>query len=105
VSAVHLAALVLLWLGVAVMVFACLGVALFPDVWAKLHALSAFTSAGALLTGIAIAVQEGPGHTGGTVAFIAFVLLVSGPIITSATARTAQVRTGGRPPVHEDGEP
>lgn len=98
-SALHLAWLVLLWLGVAIVVLSCVAMVAFRGVYAKLHAVAPATSLGALLIGVALALQSGPGHTGGKQLFTVVVLLVTGPVVAAATARAAHLRSGGRPPV------
>lgn len=83
----------LLWLGVAAVALASLAVVVFPGVYGKLHGMTPATSVGAVFIGVAIALHEGPGHAGGTVAFVTVTMLVTAPVMATATARAAELRS------------
>lgn len=93
-SAGHVAALVLLWAGIAVIVLSCLGPLTVRRVYVRLHFLTPVTSIGAPLTGLALAVTNGWGLTTAEVLFTVFVLTLTGPVLESAAGRVAAQREG-----------
>lgn len=93
-SAGHVAALVLLWAGIAVTVLACLGALTTRRVYVRLHFLSPATSIGAPLAGLALAVANGWGLTTAQDLFIVFILAITGPALETATGRMAAQREG-----------
>jgi multisubunit Na+/H+ antiporter MnhG subunit len=84
-------AVTLMACGVAVEVFACLGVALMPNALARLH-YAAVSSLAALLIAAALIVQEGLVQISGRAVLLAALLLVSNPVVTHVTARAIDLR-------------
>lgn len=93
-SAGHVAALVLLWAGIAVTVLSCLGALSARRVYFRLHYLSPATSIGAPLAGLALAVANGWGLTTAGILFIVFLLAITGPVIEASTGRATAQRDG-----------
>ncbi len=93
-SAAHLAALTLLWAGVAVVVASSFAMLLFRDTLQRLHYLSPVTSFGAPLIGLSLAVENGWGLTTAQILLITFFVVVTGPVLGSATARLAAQQRG-----------
>ncbi len=94
----HVIALVLLSIGVAVMVLSCLGMLLLPGAYEKLHAAAPASSLGAMLVGVALAIEVATFSPAFKDVFTVAVLAVTGPVVTTATARAvrARDRTAGR---------
>ena len=91
-SARHLAADVLLVLGVAAQLICTLGVLLMRDTFDRLHYASAGTTLGPLFIGTAVVVRETISAAGlSTIVAVALVFLLGSPL-TVATARAAQRR-------------
>ncbi len=86
-TAARAASLVLLWAGVGVIVASSLAMLLFGDTLQRLHYLSPVTSLGAPLIGLSLAVANGWGLTTALVLVITFFVVVTGPVLGSATAR------------------
>ncbi|MDI2125371.1 cation:proton antiporter [Yinghuangia seranimata] len=84
----HVAALVLLVLGVAALLLASLAAVVLPGPYARLHALSAASTLGAPLCMLAVAVETGPGRAALKLVFIGVVLAVGGTVGTTALGRT-----------------
>lgn len=93
-SAGHVASLVLLWTGIAVTVLSCLAAMRVRRVYVRLHYLSPLTSIGAPLVGLALAVANGWGLTTAQDLFIVFLLVITGPVLESATGRMSAQREG-----------
>lgn len=93
-STLHLIALVLLWLGTAVIVVAALGSLLMHSLYARLHFLTPITTVGAPLIGIGLAVDSHSGLAAGEYLLIVAVMAVSGPALEAATGRVTAQREG-----------
>lgn len=93
-SASELAASVLLWCGVALLLVSVLGVVVMRGVFDKLHYVAP-SSLGALLVTAAIMVRESWSLIGMKAILTAVFLLVSGPVLAHATARSARVHEHG----------
>jgi len=81
--------------GVAIQVFACLGVVLMRDALDRLHYVGASAIGVALLTA-AILVSEGPSLIGLKALLTAAFLLVTGPVLAHATARAIHLHREAR---------
>jgi monovalent cation/proton antiporter MnhG/PhaG subunit len=80
---------ILLALGVALELIACLGVAAMKGTYDRLHFVAPSTF-GAVLVAAAVWVREGPSIIGLKAALIAAFLLVAAPALAHATARAAR---------------
>ncbi|AHE67233.1 cation:proton antiporter [Legionella oakridgensis] len=87
---------VLLFLGIAIECLSCIGLFIMPTAYARLHYLSPATSLGALLIGVAILLKEGFNQQGIKTIVVILLLILMGPILTHATARTIHIRTHKR---------
>jgi multicomponent Na+:H+ antiporter subunit G len=90
----HLAALVLLVLGCAALLLSVVGLLALPKPLARLHALSAASSGGLPLVGIALAVDTGPGRSAVKLLVIAAIVAVGGPVTTMAIGRLVAQHEG-----------
>jgi multicomponent Na+:H+ antiporter subunit G len=72
--------------GVAIQVFACLGVVLMRDALDRLHYVGA-SALGITLVAASVIVAEGPSLIGLKALLTASFLLVTGPVLAHATAR------------------
>lgn len=88
----HGIALVLLIVGVAVLVLSCLGVLLAPGAYEKLHFAAPASSLGGVLVGTALAVEAGAVSDGFKEMLTVLVLAITGPVVTTATARAVRAR-------------
>ena len=87
---------VLVGAGVAVQVFACLGVLLMRDAFDRLHYVGT-SAVGVPLVCAAVIVAEGPSVIGLKALLTAAFLLLTGPVLAHATARALYLhRRGGR---------
>jgi multicomponent Na+:H+ antiporter subunit G len=80
---------VLLALGTATVLISCVAVLRLPGLPAQLHGLAPAGTLGAPLLCLGVAVDEGIGRSAGKALIVAFVLLVTGPVAATVTARTA----------------
>ncbi len=84
----HAIALSLVGLGTAVVVLAVIGaVTIGPDLLKRLHYLTPITSLGVPLICAGLCVENGWGMTAGQIIVIGVLLLVTGPILGSATGK------------------
>ena len=90
----HLAEYVLLALGVGIEVLSAVGVLAMRSVYDRLHYVGT-ASVGAALVCVAVTVRESFSLIGNKTLLIAFFLIVSGPVLTHATARVARIRERG----------
>lgn len=88
----HAIALVLLIAGVAVLIMSCLGVLLVPGAYEKLHFAAPASALGSVLVGVALAVEVATVPAAFKDVFTVLVLAITGPVVTTATARAAQAR-------------
>jgi multicomponent Na+:H+ antiporter subunit G len=84
-------AVTLMACGVAVQVLACLGVALMPNAFARLH-YTAPSSVAAVLIAAGLIVQEGLVQITGRAVLLAALLIVANPVLAHVTARAIDVR-------------
>ncbi|WP_255952075.1 monovalent cation/H(+) antiporter subunit G [Streptomyces odontomachi] len=90
----HLAALVLLAAGCAVLVLSSVAFVRLPGPYARLHALAPAGSLGAPLVALAAAVQTGPGRAAVKLLLIGLLLAAGGSVCAMAAGR-AQARRDG----------
>jgi monovalent cation/proton antiporter MnhG/PhaG subunit len=88
----HIIALVLLVAGVAVILLSCLGVLVAPGAYEKLHFAAPASSLGGLLVGAGLAVEAAAFTPAFKDVFTVIVLAVTGPVVTTATARAIRAR-------------
>lgn len=88
----HIIALVLLVAGVTVIVLSCLGVLVVPGAYQKLHFAAPASSLGAVLVGAGLAVEAAVFTPAFKDVFTVLVLAVTGPVVTTATARAVRAR-------------
>jgi len=94
VSASHAIATVLLIAGVALQLFAVLGMTVMRDVFDRLHYVG-LAGYGALLIGIAILVRESFSLVGDKALATGAVLVLVGPVLVHTTARSFRTREAG----------
>jgi multicomponent Na+:H+ antiporter subunit G len=97
----HVVEYVLLALGVGIQVLSAVGVLAMRSVYDRLHYVGSGSVGGALVC-IAVTVRESFSLIGNKTLLVAFFLLVSGPVLTHATARAARVRERGEWKVTDD---
>ena len=93
-SAAGWVARVLLVLGVAIELFAVLGLVVMRDVYDRLHYVG-LAGYGALLIGVAIVVRESWSLIGDKALATAAILLLVGPALVHTTARSCRTRQHG----------
>lgn len=93
-------------LGVSVLIVAasCLGVLVTPNVFDRLHFLGPASALAPVLVAIAVLLDESLSVASMKPIIVAVVLMLTGPILTHATARAARVRQFGHwvPPDNEE---
>jgi multicomponent Na+:H+ antiporter subunit G len=94
VSFSHIVATVLLVLGVALQLFAVLGLMVMRNVFDRLHYVG-LAGYGALLVGIAILVRESWSLIGDKALATGAVLVLVGPVLVHATMRSLRTRERG----------
>jgi multicomponent Na+:H+ antiporter subunit G len=100
VSARDVVVYVLLAAGVGIEVIAALGVATMSTTYDRLHYVGA-APFGALLVALAVLVRDSFSLIADKALLVALFMLVSGPIMTHATARAARIREHGHWTVQE----
>ena len=85
---------VLLVLGVALQLFACLGLIVMRDSFARLHYLAP-SGFGVVAIAAAILVEESFSVIGDKAIATAAVVLLTGPVLAHVTARSARIRRLG----------
>lgn len=96
----HVAEYILLILGVGITALSAIGILAMRSVYDRLHYVGS-GSVGAALVCVAVTVRESFSLIGDKTLLIAFFLLISGPVLTHATARAARVRERGQWKVQE----
>jgi multisubunit Na+/H+ antiporter MnhG subunit len=94
VSAWHLISLVLLIVGAGLEVVAVIGVTVMRDVFDRLHYVS-LAGYGALLIGVSILCTESFSLIGDKALLTGGLLVVIGPVLVHATARSMRIRMRG----------
>ncbi len=92
----EIASMVLLAIGVALELLACLGVLVMDNVYDRLHYSGLASLLGPIFIAAAVLLVEAVSMAGIQMILIAATLVVSGPILTHALARTARVRQHGQ---------
>lgn len=83
----------LLVLGCAAVLLSCIAVLRLPGLPSQLHGLAPAGTIGAPLLCLAVALEEGVGRSAGKALMVAVVLVVTGPVTATVTARSgAQAR-------------
>ncbi len=90
-TAAQIAQTALLALTVAACGCAGLGILLMRTVYARLHYVGLVTTIAATPCAVAVTVAEGIWPSGAKALLIALVMIVTGPVVTHATARAARV--------------
>jgi multisubunit Na+/H+ antiporter MnhG subunit len=90
----HIAELVLLSLGAALVVLCALGLVLVGEPFVRLHFIAPAATIAAPLVCVAVMLDQGHTRTTAKVAFIAVVLVVTQPVVTTATGRAIAVARG-----------
>lgn len=90
-----IAAAVLLALGVGIELLCCLGLLLMENVYDRLHYLGPATILGPIAIAAAVVLEEALSTAGIKALLIAGVLIVTGPVLTHATARAIRTRQFG----------
>jgi multicomponent Na+:H+ antiporter subunit G len=90
----HLAGTVVLIAGCSLEVLAVLGLVVMRDVYDRLHYVG-LAGYGALLVAVAIVVRESFSLIGDKALLAAGVLVILGPLLTHATARSLRIRERG----------
>ena len=93
-SARHILADVFLWLGVVLILIACLGVMVMRSAYDRLHYSSPATL-GVLCVAVAVLIQESFSLVADKALLVALLMLGASPLLTMATARAARVRERG----------
>ena len=100
----HDIALVLVGIGTAVTVAACLGaVAMRSSAFDRMHFITPITSVGCPLVAVGLSVEQGWGLTTASILIVAALLFMAGPVLEAATGR-AMAQIEGRLPVEEGPE-
>jgi multicomponent Na+:H+ antiporter subunit G len=84
-----------LLLGVAIELLCCVGMLVAKDVFDRLHFLGPACTLGPLFIAAAIVVREGLSLSGNKALIVAVVIIVTSPVLTHATARSARTRMSG----------
>lgn len=84
---VAVAAAVLLWLGVAVLLLSCVGAVAARDVRDRLHHVALAAVVGAPLVALSLALTAGSWRSGLKLLLIAGLLIATAPATSAATAR------------------
>jgi multicomponent Na+:H+ antiporter subunit G len=79
----------LLVLGCLCVLLSCVAVLRLPGLPAQLHGLAPAGTLGTPLICVAVAVDEGIGRSAGKALMVAVVLLITGPVAATVTARSA----------------
>jgi len=81
--------------GVAVLVFACVGVLVMPKALARLHYVSV-APLGVVLVVVAVLVRDGASLIAVKAICVGVFLVVTGPVLSHATARAIHIRAERR---------
>ena len=81
--------------GVAIALFSTIGILVMEDINEKLHYLAPSAALSVALIAVAIALQEGASQATVKTVLCAFILFVTNPVLTHATARATLIRRFG----------
>lgn len=87
----------LLWLGVVLELLCCAGVLVMRTAYARLH-FTAPAGLGVAAVALAILVRQGFSLMGDKSLLVAFVVLVTAPVVSHAIARAVWIRNGRERP-------
>ncbi len=93
-SARHILADVFLWLGVVLILLACLGVVVLRSAYDRLH-FSSPATLGVVAVAVSILIQESFSLIADKALLIAALVLLGSPLLTQATGRATRVRERG----------
>lgn len=93
-SARHVAAEVLVWIGVALILIACLGMVAMRSAYDRLH-FSGPAILGVMFVAASVVVKESFSLIGNKSVLIAVLVLLGSPLITQASGRVARIRERG----------
>jgi monovalent cation/proton antiporter MnhG/PhaG subunit len=93
-TARHVIAEVLLWIGVAFNLIAAIGVLVMRNAYDRLH-FPAVATLGAVLVAASVLVEKSFSLLGDEAAVAAVFLLMTSPVLTHATARALRIDTQG----------
>ncbi len=93
-SARHVAAEVLVWIGVALILIACLGMIAVRSAYDRLH-FSSPAILGVIFIAASVVVKESFSLIGNKSVLIAVLVLLGSPLITQASGRAARIRERG----------
>jgi monovalent cation/proton antiporter MnhG/PhaG subunit len=101
----HVIAVVLLWVGVGLILIACLGVVVARSAYDRLH-FSSPAILGVAFVAASVLVQESFSLIGDKAVLIAVLMIVGSPLVTQAIGRAARLQEHGdwRPVPGEDVE-
>jgi multicomponent Na+:H+ antiporter subunit G len=94
VTARHVIAMTLLWIGVGWNLIAALGVLVMRSAFDRLH-YPAVATLGALFVAAAVLVEKSFSLVGDEAVLVAVFLLIASPILTHATARAVRISKHG----------
>jgi multicomponent Na+:H+ antiporter subunit G len=93
----HLAGIVCFYIGVAVVVFTALASLRVRRPEDRLHFLTPATSLGTPLVGLGLVLENGWSLTSAQIVITCVLLMITGPVLASATVRLAAQREGSVP--------
>lgn len=93
-STQHVIAVVLLWLGVVLILIACVGVVVTRSAYDRLH-FSSPAILGVVFVAASVVVQESFSLIGDKAVLIAVLMIVGSPLVTQAMGRAARVKERG----------
>ncbi|MDP9224281.1 MAG: monovalent cation/H(+) antiporter subunit G [Actinomycetota bacterium] len=92
----HALVVLLLALGIIVELVSCVGVLAMRHFYDRLHYAGPASTLGAFLIGSALVVQNALKQQGVKSIMVVVLLVMTGPLLTHATARAARIREFGR---------
>lgn len=93
-TARYIAAEVVLWIGVALILIACIGMVAFRSAYDRLH-YSSPAILGVLCVAASVVVKESFSLIGNKSVLIGVLVLVGSPLLTQATGRAARIKERG----------
>jgi monovalent cation/proton antiporter MnhG/PhaG subunit len=93
---------ILLSVGVAAALLCCLGILIVPGVYDRLHYLSALSTVPAILIVVAVTIEAGLSADAVKALIAGAILVLTGPVVTHAIARSARIRERGGLSVREE---
>ncbi len=82
-------------LAVIIALICCLGLAVMPDPYEKMHYMATVSTISGFFVLVAVVIKEGAGQAAIKTSLILILLLIMNAVLTHATARAARVRTFG----------